>query len=238
MHTDSRNFYDSYVLRQGGADDEDRILAMLQMIPDSTKSVLDVGCTEGRNLRVFRRKLPQARLCGTDVGESMAETLRQQGFEFYPTGADQESPFPDESFDVITCGEVIEHVFDPDKMLTDFHRILKRSGTLIITTPNLAYLPNRLLLAFGIQPLFTETSLLKNYGRLHPILGEGNPAQGHLRIFTLRALLELLRDHKFDILTVKGYRWLHRGIPGKIDKLISIRPSFAAGFIVAAERNR
>lgn len=44
-------------------------------------------------------------------------------------------PVKDESFDVILCIEVIEHLPDPRKAIAEFTRILKRGGTLILTAP-------------------------------------------------------------------------------------------------------
>jgi len=44
-------------------------------------------------------------------------------------------PVPDESFDVVMCIEVLEHVPDPNRAITELTRVLKKGGTLIITAP-------------------------------------------------------------------------------------------------------
>ena len=44
-------------------------------------------------------------------------------------------PEPDNSFDAILCSEVFEHIPDPIKALKEFHRLLKKNGTLILTAP-------------------------------------------------------------------------------------------------------
>jgi ubiquinone/menaquinone biosynthesis C-methylase UbiE len=44
-------------------------------------------------------------------------------------------PVPDASFDVILCTEVLEHVPDPISVITEFGRILKQGGRLILTAP-------------------------------------------------------------------------------------------------------
>jgi len=229
-------FYNQYVLREGGSEVEDRVLKMLAMLPPNLSSILDIGCSEGRNLRVCRKQFPRARICGTDIGTSQAETLLSQGFEFRPSDVNQAIPFSDREFDVVLCGEVVEHLVDPDATIAEMRRVLKPGGLLVITTPNLAYIPNRLLLSLGVQPLFSETSLRRNYGRFLRALGQGNSAQGHLRIFTLSALLEMLQDHNFEIAMVRGYRWFQSGLFGVIDGVLAARPSFAAGFIVSARR--
>jgi len=46
-----------------------------------------------------------------------------------------EIPEPNQSFDVILCSEVIEHIPDPVKALQEFRRLLKKSGYLILTAP-------------------------------------------------------------------------------------------------------
>ena len=44
-------------------------------------------------------------------------------------------PVPDDSYDLILCTEVLEHVPSPAAVLKEFHRILKTPGTLFITVP-------------------------------------------------------------------------------------------------------
>lgn len=196
--------------------------------------MLDVGCGLARNLPIFAETLPSARLVGADIAPNAIEAARRAGFEGEVCDATEHLPFDSGSFDVVTCGEVIEHVVDTDGLLDEMRRVLKPNGLLIVTTPNLAYVPNRLLLLAGIQPLFTETSLRCNMGRMARWLGQGNGTQGHLKIFTLPALKDLLLDRGFRIERIEGYRFIHRGPAALVDALLCLKPSFAAGFIVCA----
>jgi SAM-dependent methyltransferase len=43
--------------------------------------------------------------------------------------------FPDESFDTILCTQVLEHVFEHDKMMKEIFRVLKPDGHIILTVP-------------------------------------------------------------------------------------------------------
>ena len=52
---------------------------------------------------------------------------------------------PDESFDVVICREVIEHVESVPFVLREFNRILKPDGTLILTFPNRLHIRSRFL---------------------------------------------------------------------------------------------
>jgi SAM-dependent methyltransferase len=56
----------------------------------------------------------------------------------------QPLPYPSEYFDSVVCVEAIEHLCDPWATLAEFKRILKRNGTLVITTPNILSITSRL----------------------------------------------------------------------------------------------
>jgi|SRR5450432_477951 len=44
-------------------------------------------------------------------------------------------PFGNDYFDSLFCSEVLEHVFNPDEILTEIHRVLKKGALTLITTP-------------------------------------------------------------------------------------------------------
>jgi hypothetical protein len=57
-------------------------------------------------------------------------------------------------------------------------RVLRPGGVLLLSTPNLAAWFNRSLVLLGVQPVFSEVSLRRVYGR------PGREVAGHLRLFT------------------------------------------------------
>jgi SAM-dependent methyltransferase len=97
------------------------------------------------------------------------------------------------------AGEVIEHVPDPDALLQEIHRVLEPDGWLVLSTPNLVSWANRVLVPLGVQPLGTETSSVVSLGRRFRALGQGNRVQGHLKVFTHRALDEILERYGFAV---------------------------------------
>jgi SAM-dependent methyltransferase len=73
---------------------------------------------------------------------------KQKGFKTFILDVDNKSyPFPNGSFDAVFVGEVLEHLSDPDRFFEEVHRILRKKGTLVITTPNSAAWHNRIALA-------------------------------------------------------------------------------------------
>jgi SAM-dependent methyltransferase len=59
-------------------------------------------------------------------------------------------PFPDETFDLVLCCELLEHLLiNPSHMLYESHRVLKPDGLLLLTTPNVLRWENVLALVHG-----------------------------------------------------------------------------------------
>jgi SAM-dependent methyltransferase len=106
---------------------------------------------------------------------------------------DLDNPFsdtlPQRYFDHCFVLDVIEHLNDPENFLAETFNILKRNAKLYISTANIAYLPMRLLLAFGQF----------NYGK------RGILDKTHKRLFNVHTLKRLLKSHGFRIEKVVGF---------------------------------
>jgi len=61
-------------------------------------------------------------------------------------------PFENNYFDFFFAGEIIEHLFDSRFFLKEIHRVLKINGYLILSTPNLARIDDRLKFLLGKTP--------------------------------------------------------------------------------------
>lgn len=84
-------------------------------------------------------------------------------------------PYADQSFDLVTCTEVIEHLEHYRYTLREMHRILKPGGALVLTTPNILNLKSRMrFLIFGFYNLFgplhfQESNLHSTGGHINPV---------------------------------------------------------------------
>lgn len=178
-----------------------RLSKIIQLVDShKPKSILDIGCGDGYLLNLIFQQNPNSTLFGIDV-YSKPKNFKGN----YKKGDITKGlPYKDNQFDCVILGEVIEHVPNPDFILREIHRVLKKKGIFIISTPNLASWANRILLLIGIQPLFTETSSEVVLGRYKSILGQGGKVQGHLKIFTFKSLEEILVKEKFSIVSKTG----------------------------------
>jgi ubiquinone/menaquinone biosynthesis C-methylase UbiE len=109
--------------------------------PKSTDVILDVGCASGRQLFKLADKIHEG--YGTDISQGFIDKANENkanlgvGNLFFEKALIESLPYPDAKFDSIICGEVLEHVHDKDVALNELIRVLKPSGHLIITVPNL-----------------------------------------------------------------------------------------------------
>jgi ubiquinone/menaquinone biosynthesis C-methylase UbiE len=108
--------------------------------------VLDAGCGQGRHLgESFRR--PGAHVVGVDRGmEDLAHTrnmMRLMEKEGEGGGGSWETlqadvtklPFADNSFDLVICSEVLEHIPEDDKAIREIVRVLKPGECLAVSVP-------------------------------------------------------------------------------------------------------
>lgn len=122
------------------ADEQDRFLGWLELSPG--KALLDVACgAGGPALRIAATT--GCSVVGIDVHEQAVSTANslatQRGLsgrtEFRSTDASGPLPFPDATFDVITCIDAINHFSDRPRVIAEWARLLKAGGRLLFTDP-------------------------------------------------------------------------------------------------------
>lgn len=164
--------------------DKSRIDFILKNIPDNNLKVLDLGCWDGSYAIRYRKKTNM--VYGIEDSSTSANRAKKRGIIVERGDFMKNNFFSKIKFDIVVAGEIIEHVFDTDLFIQKIHKILKPKGSLILTTPNVASLPRRILLLFGKNPLLDN--------RIY-----GNTA-GHIRYFTFEGIDKILQDNGFHII--------------------------------------
>jgi SAM-dependent methyltransferase len=98
--------------------------------------ILDVGCGTGANLEMLANFGESE---GVDVSDDALEFCRAKGLKAHK-GLAEKLPFADESFDVVTALDVVEHLDDDVAGLKEMHRVLKTGGKTLIFVPAFMWL--------------------------------------------------------------------------------------------------
>ena len=104
-----------------------------KLIDFNPNKVLDVGCASGWFLNELLSSYPSSKFFGVDAYKQAINYGKKKYKKLVLTHADAHSlPFNNNTFDLVICTEVLEHVVHPDKVLKEIKRILRRNGIGII----------------------------------------------------------------------------------------------------------
>jgi SAM-dependent methyltransferase len=152
-----------------GADERAGLLA--ELVGGPGLRVLDLGCRTGALTQHYAEGNT---VVGVDVDRSALEQATARlGIETVWADVEEELPFPDESFDVVVAGELLEHLADTAAVVAHVRRVLRPGGRFVGSVPNAFRLKSRLRFAAGRHPETDAT---------------------HLQLFTPSALAALLGD--------------------------------------------
>ncbi len=114
----------------------DRFFAALRSLVESLEpeSVLDAGCGEGETVARLSDVLP-SRVAGIDVREEcVAFTARRFPDMDVSRQSVYELAFPDRSFDLVLCLEVLEHLDRPEVALAELSRVSR--SDIVLSVPH------------------------------------------------------------------------------------------------------
>lgn len=94
--------------------------------------VLDAGCGSGRTLDELAG---YGTVSGLELSEEGVAAARRRGHEDVRRGRVEELPWPDATFDLVTCLDVVEHTPDDRATLRELRRVTRPGGHLLVTVP-------------------------------------------------------------------------------------------------------
>ena len=221
----------AYLSRLFEATEEQNRQAILALLPAGRGGeLLDVGTADGAFAARVAARLGAARTTGVELIEAHAAAARSRGIEAVVADVDAGLPFADGRFATVHANQVIEHLHDTDRFLSELRRVLAPGGLACISTNNLSSWHNVVSLACGWQPMPCHASGELIAGNpLNPERGgpHADPGRVHLRLFTRRALVEVCAHHGLEPvgLAAAGYYPLP---PPLADRAARIDPLHAA----------
>lgn len=101
------------------------------------RTIIDLGAADGRMLDLIHRQHPEAHCVGVEYNQGLVNFGRTKFPDLKLIQGDIQSlDFPEGSFDVAILTAVIEHVFDPAKVMREARRVLKSGGIIVLTAPD------------------------------------------------------------------------------------------------------
>lgn len=116
-----------------------RTVQILSKYKNKNAILLDLGCGIGMSLSILATYFHKT--VGCDVSQDAINAsralLKKQNLSIpLKLYGGKKLPFADNSFDIVTAIEVIEHVENPKQFLNEIYRVLKKDGILHVTTAN------------------------------------------------------------------------------------------------------
>lgn len=105
-----------------------------EVISEPFSDLLDAGCGTGAMLSMFKKDCPDKNYTGIDLSEKMIQVAKEKHFEEiqFIVGDCESLPFPDNSFDVVTCSMSFHHYPNPEKFFMSLRKVLRPGGRLIL----------------------------------------------------------------------------------------------------------
>lgn len=116
-----------------------RLAWLDQVLEWPGQNVLDLGCAGGFMAEAIARR--GARVTGIDPAAKAIEAARRHAAKeslaiAYDVGVGESLPYDDMTFDIVVCGDVLEHVADLRRVIAEVRRVLKPGGVFAYDTIN------------------------------------------------------------------------------------------------------
>lgn len=114
-------------------------------------ALLDVGCADGSFLFKYMDYQP-ALFCGVEAAPALKAQAEKRGIKVQAFDLNGVWPYADNTFDVVHCAQVIEHLHNTRLFVQETLRVLKPGGTALVTSENLASFLNLGAMMLGYTP--------------------------------------------------------------------------------------
>jgi 2-polyprenyl-3-methyl-5-hydroxy-6-metoxy-1,4-benzoquinol methylase len=146
------------------------------------KRVLDAGCSSGYLAKPLSER--GNAIVGLELDPAAAHEAERYCERVLVGDVEtMELPLEPASFDVVLCGDLVEHLRDPGAALARFRPLLKAGGRLVVSTPNIANWAIRLSLLAG-RWQYTERGILD---------------RTHTHLFTRRTLVRTIEQAGYRV---------------------------------------
>ena len=188
------------------------VAAALVPVPDGSSRALDLAGGMAEFAKVLSSK--GYAVTFVDLSENNVRHAIDLGYESYKMDLNEGlAHFGHSTFGCVVILEIIEHLIKAEYLIEEIFRVLKPGGSLILSTPNAVWLPERLRVLRGLAPA-----------------EEGY----HYRFFTEQTIKKMCIREGFSITETKfstpafGVNLFRRRVLGRSDRIHLLVPNWAA----------
>ncbi|NND70378.1 MAG: class I SAM-dependent methyltransferase [Rhodothermales bacterium] len=136
--------------------------------------ILDAGCGEGHLSQAFKSSMPHAAIEGIDHSHEAIEYARKQFGDVasFDQGDIHALPFETNSFDLVVCSQVLEHLDNPEQAITELKRVSR----------------SYVLISVPLEPYFKFFNDISRALRI-------SPDPGHVQFWTRKTFPEFIGKH-------------------------------------------
>ncbi len=168
------------------------------LIPDGPNVILDVGCAAGTFGRKLKKWNKAHELVGIEIFKEAADEASKCYDKVYCADVENSQLEYSEYFDFVICSDILEHLKNHYEILRKIHGWLKKDGFVLFSIPNIRYwrvIRNLVILG---RWEYAEAGILD---------------KTHLRFFTRRSFLKVLRESGF---LIQHYEMIVDGLKQKL----------------------
>ena len=164
---------------------------LISLIPKSANNkILEIGAGGGDTLIEIKKQKLAQEVIGVELMQLPGTGQKDPSIDqwIYANIENYDLPFEKESFDVIICGDVFEHLLDPWRIVNKLTAFLKIGGSLVTSIPNIR-----------IKNALYKIYVKGNFG----YTSEGTFDKTHLRFFCKKNMMDMLTTENLQIVDIK-----------------------------------
>lgn len=162
---------------------------LIPFYPTNIKRLLDIGCSTA----VFSSNLKSMKdieVWGIEMNENAAKVAKEKiNNVLIGDAIELVNQLPINYFDCIACNDILEHLYNPAKVLFDVKDKITKDGVLVTSIPNFLVFSNLIPLIFKREWDYTE---------------EGTLDFTHIRFFTKKSIIKMFKTAGYEIINIEG----------------------------------
>ncbi|ADR19084.1 class I SAM-dependent methyltransferase [Calditerrivibrio nitroreducens] len=158
---------------------------IIKLIPKDNNNILEVGCGDGSTLLELKKEGKAKYIAGIDIID-LGQSEKLDKFILADIEM-EEIDLPENYFDIVICGDVLEHLVDPWNVLKKLKKFLNNDAIIVASIPNIREIKTMLNIFVKGDFKYVEAGILD---------------KTHLRFFCKKNILNLFEQTEFEIVKI------------------------------------